>query len=107
MRTLRFVFAPAAAAKRLAAHEARLVARLPLVRRVTHPRVLRHGAAGGLGLALMFAGSTMATHADEVLRVVHVPHVAWDALAYFLHGLGAIPFVHHVEPLYRMLAAAE
>jgi hypothetical protein len=41
-----------------------------------------------VGVVIMLVGSTMATH-----PVVFIPHVIWDALAYGLHGYGALPLI--------------
>jgi len=37
---------------------------------------------------------------------VPVPHVLVDAVAYFTHGVGAIPFVRYLEPLVAVLMGA-
>lgn len=41
-----------------------------------------------VGVVIMLIGSTMATH-----PVVFIPHVIWDAMAYGLHGYGALPLI--------------
>jgi hypothetical protein len=41
-----------------------------------------------IGVGITLVGSTMATN-----PVSFVPHVIWDALAYTLHGYGALPVI--------------
>lgn len=41
-----------------------------------------------IGGFIMLTGSTMATHPVEF-----IPHIVWDALAYGLHGYGALPMI--------------
>lgn len=49
-----------------------------------------------VGVVIMLVGSTMATH-----PVSFIPHILWDALAYGLHGYGALPVIkiacHHLN----------
>lgn len=41
-----------------------------------------------IGVVIMLVGSTMAT-----TPVAFIPHVVWDAIAYGLHGYGALPII--------------
>lgn len=41
-----------------------------------------------IGIVIMLVGSGMAAH-----QVAFIPHVIWDAIAYGLHGYGALPIV--------------
>lgn len=55
------------------------------------------------GVGVMLVGSTLAT--------VHFHWFGWipapllDGFAYFLHGVGAIPFVRFIEPVWVFLMA--
>lgn len=54
-----------------------------------------------VGLAIMLTGSTLATTHLDVLSFIPIALI--DGFAYFLHGVGAIPFVHAIEPLWMFL----
>lgn len=41
-----------------------------------------------IGVCITLVGSTMATH-----PIAMIPHFIWDAIAYTLHGYGAIPVI--------------
>ena len=49
-----------------------------------------------IGIVIMLTGSTMA-----VYPVAFIPHIVWDAIAYGLHGYGALPLIkiacHHLN----------
>ena len=63
----------------------------------------KHKLAMLIGIGIMLAGSTLATAHFPWLEVVPVFLV--DGFAYFMHGIGAVPFVHGIEPLWALLAA--
>jgi hypothetical protein len=48
-----------------------------------HHRHMAHSTIGGL---LVMGGAFMATHPADWM-----PHFLWDATAYFIHGMGAVP----------------
>jgi hypothetical protein len=75
--------------------------RLPHLPRLS--RAIRHASALGVGVCVMLAGSMVAACAPHGSLVA----ILVDACGYFLHGLGAVPFIAHVEPLYSALVAAE
>jgi len=60
-----------------------------------------------IGITIMLIGACMATHAHYFLDFIPIPHAVWDAIAYFLHGVGAIPILERVEPLWAIFTAAE
>jgi hypothetical protein len=66
-----------------------------------HVKMLRHMAAMSLGVSLMVAGSGIAANAHS-FPVIH--HILVDTVGYFLHGIGCVPFVAHVEPLWKLIA---
>lgn len=86
------------------ARKALHVATFPIhaaVERFHHPHVAKvfkskKAAKVSVGVTIMLVGSTMATH-----PVAWMPHVLWDALAYGLHGYGALPVIkiltHHLD----------
>jgi hypothetical protein len=41
-----------------------------------------------IGTGIMLVGSTMATHPIAI-----IPHIIWDAIAWGLHGYGALPII--------------
>jgi hypothetical protein len=57
------------------------VRHIPCPRRKRHVKIL-------IGVGIMLVGSTMATN-----PVTFIPHVVWDAMAYGLHGYGALPII--------------
>lgn len=73
---------------------------LPLVERLRHRASRRHIVGMGLAVVVMCSASTMAVN-GEVQHLL--PHFAWDACAYFLHGLGAVPIMKHAEPLWAII----
>lgn len=99
MRVFRFLFNVGHAP----AHASPDVKSLSRLRRLFHVKVRRHVFGITVGTGLMLTGSAMAINAQDVLAIVHVPHVLWDALAYFLHGFGSLPVMAHVEPLWDAL----
>jgi len=48
------------------------------------------------GVCLMLAGSGLASVAHELQGA---SPLVIDAVAYFLHGVGTLPVLHHIEPL--------
>lgn len=58
-----------------------------VVAKIPHPRKQKTVKVC-VGVTIMLVGSTMATH-----PVLLVPHIVWDALAYGLHGYGALPII--------------
>jgi hypothetical protein len=81
------------------------LSRMPRVRRLLHPKTRRHLLGVSLGGTLMLTGSYLATHAHGVSEVVPLPHVLIDTIAYFIHGVGSVPLIQHIEPLWAILAA--
>lgn len=74
---------------------------LPRFQRLLHPKVQRHLVAISLGTTLMLTGSFLATHGENAPHFL--PHVVWDALAYFIHGIGSLPILGHIEPMWKLL----
>lgn len=74
--------------------------KLGRVRRLFHVKVRKHTIGLGIGGGLMLCGSTLAIYGHHV----PAPHVLIDGLAYFIHGIGAIPFVRHIEPIFDALS---
>jgi len=94
--------------QRFVRHELDHILHLPVVARITHPSFRRPLVVMGAGVCLMLGGSTLSVSANFVCHhVVPVPHVVVDAVAYFTHGVGAIPFVRYLEPLVTVLMGAD
>lgn len=68
--------------------------------RITHHKSRKHLLAGLMGLALMIFGSFMAGLTPTIEAV---PHPLWDSVAYFIHGVGCIPILRHIEPLWLII----
>jgi hypothetical protein len=78
------------------------VRRLPLHRRLASRHARRHLVGVCVGVGLMLVGSTMATVIEPLL-----PRLLWDAIAYFVHGVGAVPLMLHIEPVWLLVLGAE
>lgn len=90
------------------AHAHPEVRSLPRVFRIFHVAARPHVIGISVGTALMLTGSTMAVNAHDILKSMpFIPHVVWDATAYFLHGFGSLPVMAHVEPLWKIFKAPE
>jgi len=64
--------------------------RLPRLQRLSHVKVHRHAIGLTLGFGVMFLGSSMAlTHQTVIHGAI------WDMIAYFIHGFGSLPVLHH------------
>ena len=76
---------------------------LPLFTRLTHKVTRRHVIAWLLGIVLMLLGSLVASlsHHTEVL-----PPVVLEAIGNFLHAVGALPIIRHIEPKWLVLAGS-
>lgn len=70
------------------------------VRRLFHVKVRRHTIGLAAGGGLMLIGSTLAIYG----KGIPAPHILIDGLAYFIHGIGAIPFIRHIEPIFDALS---
>ena len=70
---------------------------MPRIRIKLYPTCIkRHHVVGiGGGIIVMLVGSSIAVYGPH--------HILVDALAYFLHGCGALPTAHHVEKLWMHL----
>lgn len=99
-----------------------LILHLPLVERVLHPKFRRPllGIVGGI--VLMCCASLLSVSADAVCHSccvwfyvpllcwewqMHPPHFLVDALAYFCHGVGALPIIRYLEPAYAIFIGAD
>jgi len=68
-----------------------------------HHRMRRHAVGCGVGVVLMLTGSTIAAHAKEInSSIIIINHITVDAFGYFLHGIGCIPLISNIEPLYKL-----
>lgn len=89
-------------------HSAALsIAHLPILYRLAHPKSLKRTLAAIIGAAIMLLSSEAAVHAHEIATVVSVPHVIVDTVAYFFHGVGAVPLARYFTFLWLILDAAE
>ena len=68
------------------------------IRRIFDVRARRHFAGLLLGVILMLTGSRMA-----MARVEFLPHALWDCVAYFIHAIGTVPLMKHIEPAWAVL----
>jgi len=66
------------------------------VRRLFHRKTRRHLFGVLLGVGIMTTGSYVAKHAGEI-------HIMGDTLGYLIHGIGTVPILRHVEPLWTIL----
>ncbi len=73
---------------------------LTMWKRIFSRKGRRHVLCMIAGGVVMLAASTMATTHQNF-----VPHNVWDAVAYFTHGIGAIPILTHIEPLWMLIVA--
>jgi len=81
-------------------HKYRALFRLPRLERLGHRLVRRHVVAFGAGAGLMIVGSALASHShDQQL----VPAPTWDAVAYLIHAVGAVPVLRHLDPIWTLL----
>jgi len=80
---------------------------LPFIERVMHPASRRPLFIMAASITIMVLSSTLAKMAHWVSHHTYVPEVCIDAFAYFSHGMGAIPFVKYVEPVWAILYGAE
>lgn len=63
-------------------------------------RISRHSLGCGVGVLIMLSGSCLAQHSHEVSNsVVVLDTITIDAFGYFMHALGCLPIVAHIEPL--------
>ena len=46
------------------------------------------------GLSIMYGASVMLQYHPDF-----VPHMIWESTAYFVHGVGSIPFLQPLEPI--------
>jgi hypothetical protein len=58
-----------------------------IVRNIPHSRK-KKTVKVCIGTGIMLVGSTMATHPLTI-----IPHIVWDAIAWGLHGYGALPII--------------
>lgn len=65
-----------------------------------HHRHKKHTAML-MGVGIMLTGSILATAHFHWLE--WAPVFIVDGVAYFMHGVGAIPFIHGIEPLWLLL----
>ena len=72
---------------------------LPKTEKLAHHHTRIHVRHVVIGTTLILIGSTMATSAHAV-RPDLIPIAVWDGAAYFLHGVGCIPILKHVEGLW-------
>lgn len=81
---------------------------LPFLERITHPKARRPIRAVALSVTIMVVSSMIAKNADWIAHnVIAVPHVAIDAFAYFCHGVGSLPCVRYLEPMWALVMGAE
>ena len=69
-----------------------------------HRHFHRHVFGVLLGIGVMLLGSHMAAGMQHPHAI---PVAIWDALAYFLHGIGTLPIMKHIEPLWLFLIQEE
>jgi hypothetical protein len=71
-------------------HRVAHIATIPLhlaVKHIPHPRK-KKTVKVCVGVVIMLVGSTMAKY-----PIIFIPHILWDAIAYGLHGYGALPII--------------
>ena len=76
---------------------------LPFWKRVLHKKARRPLKAVFYGCVIMMSASWMASNAEHQ---TYVPHAVWDAVAYFIHGVGGLPIIGYFDPLWRILLGA-
>jgi hypothetical protein len=71
------------------------------LRPVVSPAARKHGTALVVGLAMMLFGTglVLGYYANWV------PHIIREMIGQGLHGLGLVPWIHHLAPLCRLVAA--
>lgn len=75
--------------------------KLPLWQRIFHPKTKKHIVSLMLGVALMASGSAISLNHD----IIPTPQICCDVVGYLIHGVGCVPFIHHIEPLWNVFFA--
>lgn len=73
---------------------------LPLVKRLCHAKARRTVKAIGIGGIVMISASLMASYGHHQ---GYMPQPIWDAVAYFMHGVGGVPVVRYFEPAWALI----
>lgn len=81
-----------------------VILKLPLADRLFHRLARRHVLAVLLGILTMLVGSAFSSLAHHQALV---PVAVWDATGYFIHGVGAVPILRHIEPFWIILVGME
>jgi hypothetical protein len=92
---------------RKAQEEVSKVLHLPLWSRLTHPASHRPFAVVALGVGIMLVGSFIAANKEWFVIHCGLHHLLFDTLGYFIHGVGSVPVLRYIEPVWSILAGAE
>ena len=73
---------------------------LGLLNRLCHHKVRKHTIGVGVGILIMFAGSMFAgmTHLVENTAV----YFFIEGMGHFIHAIGAIPIIKHIEVVWEV-----
>ena len=71
------------------------------VRRLFHRKTRRHLIGFMAGACIMTTGSLVARY-GAAMGGLHT-EIGADVLGYLIHGVGTIPFLRHIEPLWTVL----
>lgn len=87
--------------------EEKLLRGKTFLEKLTHHKTRKHLSVIGVGVAMMATGSSIALHGVQIGELSGLPHLLIDMTAYLIHGVGAIPIVKHVEPVYDIFVGEE
>lgn len=75
---------------------------LSLWGKLCHRKTQRHFCGLALGLGIMMVGVGVAHWAEAGQGMLQI---GGETLAWFIHGVGACPFLGHIEPLWHVFTA--
>lgn len=100
------IFLPCKETRRRIMHDVATILHLPLFARLMHHKARRPLFGFGLGCGIMLAGSAIAASVKHMDTLSHLTHVVVDTCGYLLHGIGAVPIVKHIEPVWAIVFGA-
>ncbi len=86
--------------------EVAAILHLPLVERLTHHNARRPLMAILLGVVMMLVGSIIVSIKEELHHYFGGHHIVFDTFGLFLHGIGAVPLLRYVEPVWMLVMGA-